>query len=149
VSKKYSSPRRHTPLKNAGKPPLQGRENSRGSEAQSTMPTSTQVHHFLLTPDHRLQEFSSEQAARVAAGAGRLPEFADRSVRYLQVTVRQESDDELKVVTAGARIRFDHDGRLTEAAPIGERDERISHFEHDAAVQWALRQWPAEPLAYH
>lgn len=110
---------------------------------------ATEVHHFVLTPDHRLQEFPGELAARVAAGAGKLPEFADRSVRYLQVTVSKESDDELKVITAGARIKFDHDGRLTEAGPIGDRDERISHFEHDACVQWALREWPTEPVVYH
>lgn len=113
-----------------------------------TMAT-THIHHFVLTPDHKLREFSAEQAARVAAGAGKLPEFADHAVRYLQVTVSKESEDELKVITAGARIKFDHDGRLTEAGPIGDRDERISHFEHDACVQWALREWPAEPVVYH
>jgi len=115
----------------------------------SAMNLATHVHHFVLTPDNRLREFSGELAAKVAAGAGKLPEFADRSVRYLQVTISKESEDELKVITAGAKIRFDHDGRLTEAGPIGDRDERISHFEHDAAVQWALREWPAEPVIYH
>lgn len=110
---------------------------------------ATQIHHFVLTPDHRLREFSGELAARVAAGAGKLPEFADHSVRYLQVTVSTESEDELKVITAGARIRFDHDGRLTEAGPIGDRDERISHFEHDACVQWALRDWSTPSAIYH
>lgn len=110
---------------------------------------NTQIHHFVLTPDNRLREFSGEQAARVAAGAGKLPEFAERSVRYLQVTVSNESEDELKVITAGARICFDRDGRLTEAGPMGDRDERISHFEHDACVQWALRDWPAPPVTYH
>ena len=113
------------------------------------MMTTTQIHHFVLTPDHRLREFSGELAAKVAAGSGKLPEFADRAVRYLQVTVSKESEDELKVITAGAKIKFDHDGRLAEAGPIGDRDERISHFEHDAAVQWALREWPAEPVTYH
>ena len=118
------------------------------STTDSLMGT-TQIHHFVLTPDHRLREFSGEQAARVAAGAGKLPEFADRSVRYLQVTVSKESEDELKVITAGAKIKFDHSGRLTEAGPIGDRDQRISHFEHDCCVQWALREWPAEPVTYH
>lgn len=113
------------------------------------MTLSTHIHHFVLTPDGRLREFSPEQAAKVAAGAGKLPEFADHSVRYLQVTVSRESDEELKVITAGARIKFDHDGRLTEAGPIGDRDQRISHFEHDACVQWALREWPSEPVIYH
>lgn len=115
------------------------------------MTLSTHIHHFVLTPDGRLREFSPEQAAKVAAGAGKLPEFADHSVRYLQVTVSRESDEELKVITAGARIKFDHDGRLTEAGPmpVGDRDQRISHFEHDACVQWALRELPAEPVVYH
>ncbi|HUR41721.1 MAG TPA: hypothetical protein VM240_11210 [Verrucomicrobiae bacterium] len=113
------------------------------------MNLSTQIHHFVLTPDHRLREFSGEQAAKVAAGAGKLPEYADHALRYLQVTVSKESEDELKVITAGAKIRFDGDGRLTEAGPIGDRDERISHFEHDACVQWALREWPAAPVIYH
>jgi hypothetical protein len=110
---------------------------------------TTHIHHFVLTPDGRLREFSGEQAARVAAGAGKLPEFADRSVRYLQVTVSDETEDEVKIITAGASIHFDHDGRLTEAGPIAETDERISHFEHDACVQWALRDWPSAPPVYH
>jgi hypothetical protein len=110
---------------------------------------TTQIHHFVLTPDGRLREFPAELAAQVAAGAGKLPEFADRRVRYLQVTVSDESEEEIKVVTAGAAIRFDHDGRLAQAGPIGERDERITHFEHDACVQWALRDWPAPPVVYH
>jgi hypothetical protein len=115
---------------------------------EMNMPMS-QIHHFVLTPDGRLREFSAELAARVAAGAGRLPEFADRSVRYLQVTVSNETEDEVKIITAGASIRFDHSGRLTEAGPIGDRDVRISHFEHDACVQWALRDLPAPPVIYH
>lgn len=113
------------------------------------MNTQTHIHHFVLTPDGGVREFSGDQAARVAAGAGKLPEFADRRVRYLQVTVRNESEDELKIVTAGACIKFDHDGRLAEAGPIGDRDERISHFEHDACVQWALRDLPTPSPIYH
>lgn len=109
----------------------------------------THIHHFVLTPDGRVREFPGELAASIAAGAGKLPEFADRRVRYLQVTVRNENEDELKVITAGACIRFDHDGRLTEAGPIGDRDQRISHFEHDACVQWALRDLPTAPPVYH
>lgn len=110
---------------------------------------ATQNRHFVLTPDGRVREFSAEQAARVAEGASRLPEFADQRVRYLQVTVSREADQELKVVTTGASIRFDADGRLTEASPIGEQDTHISHFEHDACVQWALRELPAASVTYH
>jgi hypothetical protein len=108
------------------------------------------IHHFVLTPDGRVREFSAEQAAKVAAGAGKLPEYADRAVRYLQVTIQDDmGGDEMKVITAGAKIKFDHDGRLTEAGPIGEQDSRITHFEHDACVQWALRDVPAEPVVFH
>ncbi len=107
------------------------------------------IHHFVLTPDGRVREFSAEQTARVAAGAGKLPEYADRAVRYLQVTIQDQSEEEVKVITAGASIKFDHDGRLTEAGPIGDRDQRISHFEHDACVQWALRHLPSAPVVYH
>lgn len=110
---------------------------------------TTQIRHFVLTPDGRLREFSAEQAARVAAGAGKLPEFAEHRVRYLQLTVSAESGDEIKVISAGASISFDADGRLTEAGPIGEQDEKITHFEHDACVQWALRDLPAASITYH
>lgn len=107
------------------------------------------IHHFVLTPDGRVREFSADLAARVAAGAGKLPEFADAAVRYLQVTIQSETEEEVKVITAGAKIKFDHDGRLTEAGPIGDRDQRISHFEHDACVQWALRDLPTAAATYH
>lgn len=110
---------------------------------------STQIRHFLLTPDGRLREFSAEQAARIAAGAGKLPEFAQRRVRYLQLTVSTESGDEIKVISAGACIRFDAEGRMTEAGPIGEQDEKITHFEHDACVQWALRDLPNASPTMH
>ena len=111
--------------------------------------SATEVHHIVLTPDGGLREFSAELAARIAAGAGKLPEFAERRVRYLQVTVTDESDGELKVVTAGASIKFDRDGRLTEAGPIGGDEPRISPFEHEACVEWALRDWPATPVVVH
>ncbi len=111
--------------------------------------TTTQIRHFVLTPDGGLREFSAEQAARVAAGAGKLPEYAKRSVRYLQLTVSKENSDEIKVISAGASIRFDAEGRLTEAGPIAEQDEKITHFEHDACVQWALRDLPAASITYH
>lgn len=110
---------------------------------------STQIRHFVLTPDGRLREFSGEQAAQVAAGAGKLPEFAQSRVRYLQLTVSAESRDEIKIISAGASIRFDAEGRLTEAGPISAQDNKITHFEHDACVQWALRDLPAASITYH
>ena len=113
------------------------------------MGTIQEIHHFVLTPEGGLREFSPELAAKVAAGSSKLPEFAERRVRYIQVTVSDETDGELKVITAGASIKFDRDGRLMEAGPIGTSDPRISPFEHDACVHWALRNWPAQPVIYH
>jgi len=108
-----------------------------------------EVHHFVLTPDGGLHEYPPAQAAKVAAGASKLPEYAERRVRYVQVTVSDESDGELQVVTTGATISFDRDGRLAAAGPIGNSDARITSFEHDACVQWALRKWPAPPVIFH
>ena len=109
---------------------------------------STQTRHFLLTPEGSIREFSAEQAAHVAAGANRLPEFAGHRVRYLQVTVNDDNSRELKVQSAGACIRFDTDGRLAEAGPPQE-NETISGFEHDACVQWALKGLPAASPTFH
>lgn len=99
---------------------------------------NTEIHHFLLTQDGQVREFTSEEAALIAAGANRLPEFAERRIRYLQVSWDSEPANELKVQTAGAAIKFDTEGRLLEAAAPSE-EEKISRFEHDTCVQWALR----------
>lgn len=97
-----------------------------------------ETRHFVLEQDGAIREFTAEEAALIAAGANRLPEFAERRVRYLQVSWDQDSEPELKIQTAGAAICFDAEGRLTEASPPTD-DERISRFEHDTCVQWALR----------
>lgn len=110
---------------------------------------STQTRHFVITPEDGIREFTAEQASLIAAGASRIPEFAGRNLRYLQLTVDDESSSgELKVQTAGASIRFDAEGRLKEAAPPDE-SERISSFEHDAVVQWALRKLPVVTPVFH
>lgn len=110
---------------------------------------STQVRHFVLTPEGGIREFTTEQAALIAAGAGRIPEFATRRVRYLQLTVDDSEDTgELKVQTAGASIQFDSDGRLAEAGPPADT-EQISRFEHDAVVQWALKNIPTVAPTFH
>lgn len=110
---------------------------------------TTQTHHYVLTPDGRVREFPADLAARVAAGAGVLPEFADRQVRYLQVTVTTEPNEDIKVMTAGATIKFDATGRLAEAGPLAEESTQITRFEHDACVQLALRDVPATGVTYH
>lgn len=101
---------------------------------------SAETRHFVLTQEGIVREFTGEQAALIAAGSDRLPEFADRQLRYLQVTfdTESETETEIKVQTAGASIRFDGEGRLTEAVPPKD-GESISRFEHDTCVQWALR----------
>ncbi|HUS24159.1 MAG TPA: hypothetical protein VM369_04370 [Candidatus Binatia bacterium] len=114
------------------------------------MNVSSQTRHFVFTPDGRIREFSPEQAARVAAGAGKVPEFADHSLRYLQVTVVEEADEEdIKVATAGASLRFDGEGRLTEAGPMDGDTGSINSFEQETCVQWALRDLPASVITYH
>lgn len=110
---------------------------------------SKQILHFLLTGDGRIREFSTEQAALIAAGASKLPEFAESRLRYLQLTVNDESSNgELKIQTAGATIKFDAEGRVAEAGPPAET-EQVSRFEHDAVVQWALRNIPTVAPTFH
>lgn len=111
----------------------------------------TEVRHFVLTQDGQIREFSSEEAALIAAGANRLPEFAQRRMRYLQVAWHRDlgSDStELKIQTACAAIQFDAEGRLAEAAPPGESD-KLTRFEHDTCVQWALRKLALPPVTLH
>ncbi len=110
---------------------------------------STQTRHFVLTPEGDIREFSPEQAALIAAGSDAIPEFAGHDVRYLQLTMDDSrKNGELRIQTAGARIRFDNDGRLIEAGPA-KGAEPISRFEHDAVVQWALRDVPAVGPTFH
>lgn len=107
-----------------------------------------QIRHFLLTTDGGIREFSAEQAASVAAGANTLPEFAERRVRYLQVTVDDDSGSELRIQTAGAAIEFDGEGKMKQAsAPTDE--EKISRFEHDAVIQWTLKNIPQVGPTFH
>lgn len=107
-----------------------------------------QIRHFVLTATGDIREFSSEQAALIAAGSNKVPEFADQRLRYLQVSMEDASETEMRIQTAGACIRFDGDGRMTEASPPAEH-ESLSHFEHDACVQWALKDLPATAVIFH
>lgn len=110
---------------------------------------STHTRHFVLTPDDGIREFSAEQASLIAGGDRRVPELAGRNVRYLQITLNDEIvDGELKVQTSGANIRFDDEGRLAAAEPPDEA-HAISRFEHDAVVQWALKNLPAVAPTFH
>lgn len=98
----------------------------------------TEIRHFVLTPDGDIRQFSAVEAALIAAGTNVLPEFADRDLRYLQVSWEPNEETELKISTAGAAIHFDADGRMVEARPTTD-GETISRFEHDTCVQLALR----------
>jgi hypothetical protein len=107
-----------------------------------------QTKHFVLTLEGGIREFTAEQAALVAAGANTLPEFAQRRVRYLQVTVDDENGSELRIQTAGASIEFDSAGKMTQAGPTTP-EEQISRFEHDAVVQWAIKNIPSVAPTFH
>lgn len=107
-----------------------------------------QTRHFLLTREGGIREFTPEQTALVAAGADALPEFADSRVRYLQVTVDDEHGPELRIQTAGASIEFDREGKMTQAGPPSEA-ERITSFEHDAVVQWTIKNIPSIGPTFH
>lgn len=109
---------------------------------------NAQTRHFVITPDG-IREFSAEQASQIAAGSKNLPEFAGRNLRYMQLTLDETNEPgEIRVQTAGACIRFDGEGRLKEAAAPSET-ERITSFEHDAVVQWALRNVPTVAPVFH
>lgn len=97
--------------------------------------------HFLLTNDGHMEEFSEAEAARVASGTASLPRFADSSLRYVQVAFDDQANDsgEIRVYTMGAIVGFDAEGRLAEASPPDSEKQQLSRFEHDACVQFALR----------
>lgn len=96
--------------------------------------------HFLLTHEGSIEEFSEEEAVRVASGDASLPKFADKRLRYLQVAFEEPDDSgQIQVRTLGAVIGFDADGRLREAAVPDDEAETVSYFEHDACVQFALK----------
>ncbi len=109
---------------------------------------TVQTRHFVLTQDGNIREFSADEASKIAQGADLLPEFAKARVRYLQVTVNSDLTNEIKIQTAGAAIQFDSDGRLSKAGPP-ETGEQVSSFEHDAVVQWTLRELPNVGPTFH
>lgn len=107
------------------------------------------VRHFILTPDGDVREFSADEAASVAAGGGSLPEFAMHRLRYLQVAVESDEGPEIRVLTAGACLEFDELGRVSAAETPETEEERLSKFEYDTCIQWALREIPATALTFH
>lgn len=99
------------------------------------------VHHFLLTQDGAIEEFTEEEASAVAEGKRDLPRFAEKRLRYVQVAYEDQANDdgEIHVRTVGAILSFDAEGRLKEAGSADNEQDRLDAFEHDACVQYALR----------
>lgn len=107
-----------------------------------------ETRHFVLGKDGSIREFSEAEAASIGTGASCVPEYADSDLRYLQVSWVSQSDNEIRVQTAGAAVHFDAKGRLSEAHPVTKPDA-ISRFEHDTCVQWALRNVAPEHPVVH
>ena len=98
--------------------------------------------HFLLTHDGAIDEFSEDEASAVAEGKQDLPRFAERRLRYVQVDFDDNVNDdgEIHVRTLGAIVSFDEDGHLRDANRASGEADALSEFEHDACVQYALRE---------
>lgn len=98
--------------------------------------------HFLLTHDGSIEEFTEDEASAVAEGKRDLPRFADKRLRYVQVAFDDAANDdgEIHVRTLGAIVSFDEEGRLLEAGRVDAESDTLSEFEHDACVQYALRE---------
>ncbi|MES1927710.1 hypothetical protein SADO_00600 [Salinisphaera dokdonensis CL-ES53] len=99
------------------------------------------VHHFLLTQDGAIEEFSEAEASEVAEGKRDLPQHAEQRLRYVQVAYEDQANDdgEIHVKTLGAIVSFDNAGRIQEAGTAENEQDKLDAFEHDACVQYALR----------
>lgn len=111
-------------------------------ESEPTMSTR----HFILTSNGCIEEFSDAEASAVAEGKQQLPRFADERLRYVQVAFdeRANEDGEIRVQTMGAIVHFDENGLLTEADRTDETSDELTSFEHDACVQFALKDTVGE-----
>lgn len=99
------------------------------------------THHFLLTQEGSIEEFSEAEASEVAEGKRDLPQFAEKRLRYVQVAYEDQANEngEIHVKTMGAIVSFDDAGRLREAGSADNEHDKLDAFEHDACVQYALR----------
>lgn len=100
------------------------------------------IRHFLLTDNGLMEEFSEADAEAVATGQRDLPRYADQRLRYVQVAFDDHADEdgEIQVRTLGAVVCFDQSGRLTTAGEAEDVQGELNEFEHDACVQFALRE---------
>lgn len=98
-----------------------------------------QIKHFVLSDDGHIREFSSERAFKVANRMDAVPELADTHVRYVQVQFDELSQDEpVQVVTAGAMVHFDAEGRVQEVGAVEPGKMPITEFEQETCIQLAL-----------
>ena len=96
-----------------------------------------EIRHFIVEND-AIREFSSEEGTAVANGETLLPEYADSDVRYVQVMMDKTKDETgIQVHIAGAYLKFDESGRLSEAN--GRDDDDLDRFEQEACVHLALQ----------
>ncbi|NNC22805.1 hypothetical protein HKX42_02980 [Salinisphaera sp. USBA-960] len=104
--------------------------------------TDMSTRHFILTSNGNIEEFSDAEASAVAEGTQYIPRFADERLRYVQVAFDERANDngEIRVQTMGAIVHFDADGQLTDADRTDEDSAELTSFEHDACVQFALKE---------
>ncbi|RJS94998.1 hypothetical protein [Salinisphaera sp. Q1T1-3] len=109
------------------------------------------IRHFLLTDEGAIEEFNEDEASAVAEGKQDLPRFADQQLRYVQVAFDDTTNEngEIQVKTIGAIVSFDASGRLTEAGRTHDAQDELNEFEHDACVQFALRETVPNAYAMH
>ena len=104
------------------------------------------IKHFVLSNDGHIHEFSSEQAYKVANGVDTVPALADAHVRYVQVQFDEQSNEEpLQVVTAGALVDFDSEGRIVDIGAVEPGKMPITPFEQETCIQLALSEADIEP----
>ncbi|MDX1497649.1 MAG: hypothetical protein R3352_08850 [Salinisphaeraceae bacterium] len=104
------------------------------------------IKHFVLSDDGHIREFSSERAFKVANGIDTVPELADAHVRYVQVQFDEQTQEEpLQVVTAGAMVHFDAEGRVLEVGAVEPGNMPITEFEQETCIQLALDAADIQP----
>lgn len=104
------------------------------------------IKHFVLSDDGHIHEFSSERAFKLANGLDTAPEFADAQVRYVQVQFDEQSNEEpMQVVTAGALVNFDAEGRVHEVGAVAPGNLPITAFEQETCIQLALSEADLRP----
>lgn len=97
--------------------------------------------HYLCLPDS-ITEVSHNDSIEVANGSKCLPQYAGECLRYIQVELLEDNDndvdEQVEVRIAGALLDFDDDGRLTAAHALEEGDGHISEFERETCAELAI-----------